>query len=84
VDVLKIDRSFVENLGKDPRDATIVEAMISLSHSLGLEAVGEGVENAEQLEHLRKMGCDLVQGHHLAGPLPGEEVDPLLAGRLIF
>ena len=84
VDVLKIDRSFVENLGKDPRDTTIVEAMISLSHSLGLEAVGEGVENAEQLEHLRKMGCDFVQGHHLAGPLPGEEVDSLLAGRLIL
>ncbi len=84
VDVLKIDRSFVENLGKDPRDATIVEAMISLSHSLGLEAVGEGVENAEQLEHLRRMGCDLVQGHHLAWPLPGVEVAPLLADRLIF
>jgi diguanylate cyclase (GGDEF)-like protein/PAS domain S-box-containing protein len=84
VDVLKIDRSFVENLGKDPRDTTIVEAMVSLSHSLGLEAVGEGVENAEQLEHLRKMGCDLVQGHYLARPLPGEEVDSLLAGRLIL
>ena len=49
-----------------------------------VEAVGEGVENAEQLEHLRRMGCDLVQGHHLAWPLPGEEVDPLLTDRLIF
>jgi diguanylate cyclase (GGDEF)-like protein len=84
VDVLKIDRSFVENLGKDARDTTIVEAMISLSHSLGLEAVGEGVENAEQLEHLRKMGCDLVQGYHLARPMPGEEVVLLLENRLIF
>jgi EAL domain-containing protein (putative c-di-GMP-specific phosphodiesterase class I) len=84
VDVLKIDQSFVEDLGKDPRDTTIVEAMISLSHSLGLEAAGEGVENAEQLEHLRRMGCDLVQGHYLARPMPGVEVDPLLENRLTF
>jgi EAL domain-containing protein (putative c-di-GMP-specific phosphodiesterase class I) len=72
VDILKIDQSFVEDLGKDSMSTTIVEAMISLSHSLGLEAVGEGLENAEQLEHLRKMGCDLVHGHLLARPLPGE------------
>jgi EAL domain-containing protein (putative c-di-GMP-specific phosphodiesterase class I) len=84
VDVLKIDRYFVVDLGKDPRSTTIVEAMISLSHSLGLEVVGEGVETTEQLEHLRKMGCDLVQGHHLARPLLREGVDPLLANRLIF
>jgi diguanylate cyclase len=84
VDVLKIDQSFVEDLGKDPRDTTIVEAMISLSHSLGLEAAGEGVENAEQLEHLRRMGCDLVQGHYFARPMPGVEVDPLLENRLTF
>jgi EAL domain-containing protein (putative c-di-GMP-specific phosphodiesterase class I) len=84
VDILKIDRSFVMDLGKDPRDTTIVEAMISLSHSLGLEAVAEGVENAGQLERLREMGCDLVQGNHLARPLPEEEVGPLLADRLIL
>ena len=83
-DILKIDQSFVKGLGEDPRDTTIVEAMISLAHSLGLEVVGEGVENAEQLEHLRKMGCDLTQGHYLARPLPGEEVYPLLVDRLIF
>jgi EAL domain-containing protein (putative c-di-GMP-specific phosphodiesterase class I) len=82
-DILKIDQSFVKGLGEDPRDTAIVEAMISLAHSLGLEVVGEGVEKAEQLEHLRKMGCDLAQGHYLARPLPGEEVDPLLVNRLI-
>ena len=42
------------------------------------------MENAEQLEHLRRMGCDLVQGHYLARPMPGVEVDPLLENRLIF
>jgi EAL domain-containing protein (putative c-di-GMP-specific phosphodiesterase class I) len=81
VDSLKIDGSFVESLGQDPTNTTIVEAVISLAHSLELEVTGEGVESAEQLEHLRRMGCDLVQGNHLARPLPSEEVEPLLADR---
>jgi diguanylate cyclase (GGDEF)-like protein/PAS domain S-box-containing protein len=83
VNGFKIDGSFVESLGEDPTNTTIVEAVISLAHSLGLEVTGEGVESAEQLEHLRRMGCDLVQGNHLAGPLLSEEVEPLLANQPI-
>ena len=79
VDFVKIDKSFVWSLGEDPRAEVIVEAIVSLAHSLGLEAVGEGVENAEQLAILRDMGCDLVQGFYLGEPLPGEELDRLLA-----
>jgi len=79
VDFVKIDKSFVWGLGEDPRAAVIVEAIISLAHSLGLEAVGEGVESAEQLEGLRSMGCDLAQGYHLARPLPPEDVPEFLA-----
>jgi diguanylate cyclase (GGDEF)-like protein/PAS domain S-box-containing protein len=79
VDSLKIDGSFIGSLGEDPSNTTIVEAVISLAHSLGLEVTGEEVETAEQLEHLRRMGCDLVQGDHLARPLPSEEVGQLLA-----
>ena len=79
VDFVKIDSSFVRDLGEDPREAIIVEAMISLAHSLGLEVIAEGVETAEQLEYLRSMGCDLAQGHHLFKPLPGGEVASLLA-----
>jgi diguanylate cyclase (GGDEF)-like protein/PAS domain S-box-containing protein len=84
VDGLKIDGSFVESLGQDPTNTTIVAAVISLAHSLGLEVTGEGVESAEQLEHLRSMGCDLVQGNHLAGPLLSEEVEPLLANQPVY
>jgi diguanylate cyclase (GGDEF)-like protein len=84
VDGLKIDGSFVESLGEDSTNTTIVEAVISLAHSLGLEVTGEGVESAEQLEHLRRMGCDLVQGDHLAGPLLSEEVEPLLANQPVY
>ena len=78
VDGLKIDRLFLESFGENPSNLIIVEAVISLAHSLGLEVTGEGVESAEQLELLRGMGCDFVQGYHLARPLPEEEVEQLL------
>lgn len=83
VDFVKIDKSFVWGLGEDPKAAVIVEAIISLAHSLGLEAVGEGVEGTEQLKHLRSMGCDLAQGHYLSEPMPSEELDRLLANQPI-
>jgi EAL domain-containing protein (putative c-di-GMP-specific phosphodiesterase class I) len=80
VDGLKLDRSFVEDLGEDQNNASIVETVIALAHSLGLEVAGEGVETPGQLECLREMGCDLVQGYCLAKPLPSEEVERMLAG----
>jgi EAL domain-containing protein (putative c-di-GMP-specific phosphodiesterase class I) len=79
VDGLKIDRLFLERFAENPSNMIIVEAVISLAHSLGLEVTGEGVESAEQRELLRGMGCDFAQGYHLARPLPGEEVNRLLA-----
>jgi EAL domain-containing protein (putative c-di-GMP-specific phosphodiesterase class I) len=79
VDFLKIDRLFLESFGENQSNLIIVEAVISLAHSLGLEVTGEGVESTEQLELLRRMGCDFAQGYHLARPLPSEEVDRLLA-----
>ena len=81
VDVLKINGSFVESLGKDSTNTTIVETVISLAHSLDLEVTGEGVERAEQLEHLKRMECDFVQGYYLARPRPGEGIEPLLGGQ---
>jgi EAL domain-containing protein (putative c-di-GMP-specific phosphodiesterase class I) len=83
VDSLKIDRLFLESFGENPSNVLIVEAVISLTHSLGLEVTGEGVESAEQLELLRGMGCDFAQGYHLARPLPSEEMESLLADQLI-
>ena len=78
VDALKIDRSFLESFGENPSNTIIVEAVISLAHSLGLEVTGEGVESAQQLELLREMGCNFAQGYHLAGPLPSEGAERLL------
>jgi diguanylate cyclase (GGDEF)-like protein/PAS domain S-box-containing protein len=81
VDALKIDRLFLESFGEHPSNMLIVEAVISLAHTLGLEVTGEGVESVEQLERLRGMGCNFAQGYHLARPLPSEEVRSLLANR---
>ena len=73
VDVLKVDRSFVDGLGRDPEDSAIVAAIISLAHTLGLWVVAEGVETAEQLDELRRLGCDLAQGYFFAEPAePGQ------------
>ena len=84
VDGLKIDRLFLESFGENLSNKIIVEAVISLAHSLGLEVIGEGVESAEQLLSLRSMGCELAQGYHLARPLPSEEVWPLLADQPVY
>jgi EAL domain-containing protein (putative c-di-GMP-specific phosphodiesterase class I) len=72
VDLLKIDRSFVDGLGRDARDTAIVHAVIAFARTLGLRVTGEGIETAEQLEQLRALGCDHGQGYYFAKPLqPG-------------
>jgi diguanylate cyclase (GGDEF)-like protein/PAS domain S-box-containing protein len=73
VQALKVDRSFVVDLGRGgDDDATIVRAVIALARSLGLVCVAEGIERPDQLEELRALGCDCVQGFLLGVPLPAE------------
>jgi diguanylate cyclase len=72
VDVLKVDRAFVAELGRDSTDGPIMAAIVDLSHALGLRAVGEGVERAGQLAVLRALGCDLAQGFYFGRPQPPE------------
>ncbi len=78
VDKLKVDRSFVSGLGEDDSDSAIVAAVINLAHTLGLEAVAEGVETPEQLQALRDLGCDQAQGFYMARPLPDDQLSALL------
>lgn len=81
VGFLKIDRSFVGGLGKETGDTAIVASTINLAHSLNLKAVAEGVENGDQLDQLKDMGCDLVQGFYICKPLPAASVTDFLDGR---
>ena len=77
VDALKVDRSFVAGLGEDAEDSAIVEAVVSMAHSLHLSVVAEGVETDEQLARLRELGCELAQGFYFAAPVPPAALHPL-------
>lgn len=74
IDHLKLDRSFVCEIGDAPDSATICDATISLAHALGLELIAEGVETEAQLNYLSSKGCDLVQGYFFSRPVPAAEV----------
>ncbi|MFZ2852873.1 MAG: EAL domain-containing protein, partial [Rhodocyclaceae bacterium] len=81
---LKIDQSFVRGIPGDRDDVAIVSAVISLANSLNLTTIAEGVETAEQAQHLIRLGCLAMQGYHYARPLPGNEFAALLAvGRIV-
>jgi diguanylate cyclase (GGDEF)-like protein len=80
IDSLKVDRSFVAGLGegRGSEDAAIVTAVISLAHTLGLTAIAEGVETADQLEQIKALDCDVAQGFYFARPRPATVIDELL------
>jgi diguanylate cyclase (GGDEF)-like protein/PAS domain S-box-containing protein len=75
---LKIDETFVRNIATNPDDRRLVGAIITLSHSLNLKVVAEGVETEEQLHYLRSAGCDQIQGHVFSPPLSVEQMTRLL------
>jgi len=79
---LKIDRSFVTEVGTNPADAGIVRAIIEMAHGLKLIAVAEGVETRDQFLHLQRFGCDEMQGYWVSPPLPAEGINELLAREL--
>jgi diguanylate cyclase (GGDEF)-like protein/PAS domain S-box-containing protein len=81
VQTLKIDRSFTQRLCRPNGTYSIVDAIISMAHSLGLEVVAEGVEDADQLHRLRELRCDVVQGYLFSRPVPAGEVPGLLQHR---
>lgn len=78
IDTVKIDRSFIKNIINDPKDASITESIISMSHSLNLKVLAEGVETPEQFEFLRSIHCDQAQGYLFSKPLPADEISKLL------
>ena len=71
---LKIDRSFVRDLGITPQSSAVVTAIIALARSLGLRVIAEGVENLRQMEVLHRLGCGVMQGFLFSRPMPAEEL----------
>ena len=67
---MKIDRSFVEQIGRSARDRQIIAAVTAMAHALGMSVVAEGIETDEQLDELASLGCDVGQGFLFARPLP--------------
>lgn len=78
VNILKIDRCFVQDITTDHHDATISLAIIDLAHSLSLKVIAEGVETAEQMQFLKEHGCDQFQGYFFSPPLPTSEFEQML------
>jgi len=84
MDVLKIDRSFVDRLGGESEDEALVRTIVRLGQRFGMQTVAEGIENETQLAILREMGCDFAQGYLLSRPLPGPDATALLERGLPF
>ena len=74
IDVLKIDRSFILDVCTNPKEKCMVEGIIRLAHQLGIQVVAEGVEEEEQVEYLKAIFCDFVQGYYFSRPKPFNEI----------
>ncbi len=87
-DWLKIDKSFVSELGTNPTANALIQSMIALGDAMDIAVVAEGIETSEQLKLLRMLQCEYVQGYHLAKPMPAADITALLArlgeGRRMF
>lgn len=78
MDMLKIDKKLIDGIENSPRSRIVVESTIQMAAAIGMKAVAEGVETAGQVETLRQMGCDMVQGFYYARPMPWQEFKQLL------
>jgi len=78
LDALKIDQSFIRQVGDSPSETTIVSAIISMGQSLKLRVIAEGVETAEDLAFLKDYECDEAQGYYFSRPVPAEQFAALL------
>jgi diguanylate cyclase (GGDEF)-like protein/PAS domain S-box-containing protein len=78
IDVLKVDKSFVDDVGDSEKASALAKAIVQLGQSLNLETVAEGIEKARQVESLRALGCRYGQGFFFARPVPPEQMDELL------
>jgi EAL domain-containing protein (putative c-di-GMP-specific phosphodiesterase class I) len=79
VDCLKIDKSFVDTVATEPHGFAFIKGVIQLAHTLGLKTVAEGVEHADQVNALRRAGCDSIQGYIMGRPGPAGDIGAMIA-----
>ena len=79
MDSIKVDSSFVRDIGTDVNDEAIIRAIIAMTHSLKLNVVAEGVEMPDQEAFLASKGCDVIQGYLVSRPVPAAQIETLLA-----
>jgi EAL domain-containing protein (putative c-di-GMP-specific phosphodiesterase class I) len=77
IDVLKLDKSFVDGLDAAPADVAIAQAIVTMGHALGVKVTAEGVERSEQAVRLRDLGCDSAMGWLWSRAVPAEQLEPL-------
>lgn len=77
-DVVKLDMGFVQKIGTTTKANAVIQAIIDMAHAIGSKVVAEGAETKEQVDALREMGCDYIQGFYFSKPLPQEEFEALL------
>jgi EAL domain-containing protein (putative c-di-GMP-specific phosphodiesterase class I) len=75
IDVLKMDRVFIKNIGQDDRDIQMIALILDIAKNLKIPVVAEGVETEEQLELLKSLGCEVVQGYYFSRPLHSSEFE---------
>ena len=83
IHTLKIDQSFTRNIYADPKDASLVETIITMAHNLNLKVIAEGVETEEQLQFLQQKQCNEAQGYYFSRPISAEGLSGMLEGNLV-
>jgi EAL domain-containing protein (putative c-di-GMP-specific phosphodiesterase class I) len=78
LDILKIDKLFIDHVAEDPRRTAFAQAIIRMGKTLGLGLIAEGVETAAQAERLQSLGCRLAQGFYFSRPVPADEIQRML------
>jgi EAL domain-containing protein (putative c-di-GMP-specific phosphodiesterase class I)/FixJ family two-component response regulator len=82
IDVLKMDMKFIRNMNKDAKSLKLVELVIEIADYLGVPVVAEGVEDKSQVDQLKSMGCELIQGYYFSKPVPPEEFNKFIEAEI--
>jgi EAL domain-containing protein (putative c-di-GMP-specific phosphodiesterase class I) len=78
IDALKLDMEFIKNICENKKDCRLVSIMIDIARLLEVPVIAEGVETRDQMQLLKKVGCDIIQGYYFSKPLPPEEFEELI------